>query len=134
MKHSQSLRDTVVLSSARGTRQRPKNTRHTTHAICVSANSYLPSVFYRALGKCFAECQIWLDTRQKSSLPSVFWKNTGQRIIVCRVFLGITLSKPIFQRKIINFFLSIPLLFAECFWELHSANLFSKEKNIFFSV
>ena len=66
----------------------------------VSANSYLPSVFYRALGKC-AECQIW-HSAKKSGLPSVFPKYTRQRIIVCRVFL-----------------------------ELHSANLFSKEKNIF---
>jgi len=34
------------------------NTRQTAHGIILSANSYLPSVFYRALGKWFAECQI----------------------------------------------------------------------------
>ena len=73
------------------------NTWHTTHDICVSANNYLPSVFYRALGKWFAECQIW-HSAKKSGLPSIFPKYTRRRIIVCRVFL-----------------------------ELHSANLFSKE-------
>jgi len=76
--------------------------QHTTST--VSANSYLPSVFYRALGKWFAECQIW-HSAKKSGLPSVFPKYTRQRIIVCRVFL-----------------------------ELHSANLFSKEKKYFFSA
>jgi len=69
----------------------------------VSANSYLLSVFYRALGKWFAECQISHSAKKK---------------VVCRVFFQNTLGKG--------------LLFAECFWELHSTNLFSKEKIIFF--
>ena len=60
----------------------------------VSANSYLLSVFYCALGKWFAECQIWHSTKK----------------VVCRVFFQNTLGKW--------------LLFAECFGELHSANVF----------
>jgi hypothetical protein len=83
----------------------------------VSANSYLPSVFYRTLDK-------W---RQKSGLPSVFQKYTRQSIIVCRVFLGITLGKPIFQRKK-YFFSQHTIIVCRVFWELHLANLFSKEK------
>ena len=42
------------------------NTRHTTHDIFLSANSYLPSVFCRALGKAFAECR--KSTRQRFTL------------------------------------------------------------------
>ena len=66
----------------------------------VSANSYLLSVFYRALGKWFAECQISHSAKTK---------------VVYRVFFQNTLGKG--------------LLFAECFWELHSTNLFSKKKS-----
>jgi len=65
--------------------------------------------------KWFAECFSKIHSAKDYCLPSVF---------------GITLGKPIFQRKKI-FFLSILLLFAECFLKLHSANLFSKEKKIF---
>jgi hypothetical protein len=39
------------------------------------------------------------DTRQKKWFAECFSKIHSQRIIVCRVFLGITLGKPIFQRK-----------------------------------
>ena len=60
--------------------------------------------------KWFAECFSKIHSPKDYCLPSVF---------------GITLGKPIFQRKKI---LSILLLFAECFLKVHSANLFSKEK------
>ena len=79
-------------------------------------------------------------------MPSVIPKNTRQTVILCRVYFGKTLEKPLFllsvkfdtrQKKVVYrvFFqntLGIGLLFAECFWELHSANLFFKEKNNFF--
>ena len=42
------------------------NTRHTTHGIFLSANSYLPSTFCRALGKAFVECR--KSTRQRFTL------------------------------------------------------------------
>ena len=78
------------------------NTRQTAHGI------------YSVGKQLFAECFL-LRTQQivcrvsnltlgkKIGLPSVFPKYTWQRIIVCRVFLGITLGKPIFQRKKIFF-------------------------------
>jgi len=75
----------------------------------------------KALGKGFAEC----NTRQtahdiysvgKQLFAECFLSRTWQ--MVCRVFIQNTLGKG--------------LLFAECFWELHSANLFFKEKKIFF--
>ena len=47
------------------------NTRHTTHGIFLSANSYLPSTFCRALGKAFAECR----------------KSTGQRFTLGKMKL-----------------------------------------------
>ena len=80
----------------------PNYTRQKAHASTVLANGYLPIVFYRALDKWFAECQIW-HSAKKNSLLSVFQNTLGKR-----------------------------LLSAECFWELHSTNLFSKE--FFFSA
>jgi len=53
------------------------------------ANNYLPSVFYHAPGKWFAECFSKIHSAKDYCLPSVF---------------RITLGKPIFQRKKIIFF------------------------------
>ena len=77
----------------------------------------------KTLGKGFAEC----NTRQTAHCIYSVGKqlfaeclDTRQKKVVCWVFFQNTLGKG--------------LLFAECFWELHSANLFFKEKNIFFSA
>ena len=74
--------------------------QHTTST--VSTNSYLPSVFYHALDKWFAECQIWHSAKK----------------VVCRVFFQNTLGKG--------------LLFAECFWNYTRQTYFPKKKNNFF--
>ena len=129
----------VTLSCATGTRQRPKSTRQRPKDTRQTVHD-IYSVGKQLFAKCFLlrtrqmVCRVSNFTlgKKKSGLPSVFPKYTRQRIIVCRMFLGITLDKPIFQRKNNNFFLSILLLFAKCFLELHSANLFSKEKIIIF--
>ena len=112
-KHSAKALPSVTLSK-----------QHT--ASTVSANSYLPSVFYRALDKWFVECQIW-HSAKKSGLSSVFQKYTRQKKWFAECFWELHLAN-LFSKEKNIFFLSIPLLFAECFWELHSANLFSKEK------
>jgi len=90
------------------------NTRQTAHDI------------YSVGKQLFAECFL-SRTRQmvrrvsnltldkKKWFAECFWKNTRQRIIVCRVFLGITLGKPIFQRKKYFFFAAYHYYLAECF-------------------
>ena len=93
-------------------------------ASTVSANSYLPSVFYRTLGKWFAECQIW-HSAKKSGLLSVFQNTLGKGLLSAEYFWKLH-SANLFSKEF--FFLSIPLLFTECFLELHSTNLFFKEK------
>ena len=69
------------------------NTQQTVHVIY--------SVGKQLFAECFlSRCRVSnLTLGKKSGLPSVFSKYTQQRIIVCRVYLGITLGKPIFQRK-----------------------------------
>ena len=79
------------------------NTRQTAHNI------------YSVGKQLFAEC--FFIAHSANGLPSVKFDNR-QKKVVCRVFFQNTLGKE--------------LLFADCIWELHSANLFSKEKNIFF--
>jgi len=69
------------------------------------------------------------DTRQKKVVCRVFFQNTlGEGLLFAECFWNYT-RQTYFPKKF--FFLSILLLFAECFLKLHSANLFSKEKKIF---
>ena len=58
------------------------NTRHTTHDIFLSANSYLPSVFCRALGKAFAECR--KSTRQRFTLGKIKMRKNPK--IIAKIF------------------------------------------------
>ena len=97
------LPETVTLPCATGTRQRPKNTRQTAHGI------------YSVSKQLFAECFL---SRTRQMVCRVSNLTLGKKKVVCRVFFQNTLGKG--------------LLFAECFGELHSANLFSKE--FFFSA
>ena len=83
--------------------------------------SGLPSVFQNTLGK-------------KSGLPSVFPEYTQQTIILCRVFLGITLGKPIFQRKIIIFFSAYHYCLPSVFGITLGKPIFRRKKIIFLSI
>ena len=127
-----SLPETVTLPCATGTRQRLKNTRQTAHDIY--------SVGKQLFAECFLSrtrqmvCRVSnLTLSKKSGFSSVFPKYTRQRIIVCRVFLGITLDKPIFQRKKIIFFSAYHYYLPSVFENYTRQTYFPKKKIIFFS-
>ena len=92
----------------------------------------------KTLGKGFTECYAECNTRQtahgiysvgKQIFGECFLSRTRQ--MVYRVS-NLTLGKKSGLPSVLQNTLSKGLLFVECFWELHSANLFFKEKIIIF--
>ena len=98
--------------------------QHTTST--VSANSYLPSVFYRALGKWFAECQIWHSAKKKWFAECFSKIHSAKDYCLPSVF-GITLGKPIFQRKK-YFFSAYCYCLPSVFWNYTRQTYFPKKK------
>ena len=85
--YNATLRDTVDLPSARGTRQRPKNTRQT---ICRVLHSTYSTRHWFVGKQLFAECFL-SHTRQMVCRVSNL--TLGKKKVVCRVFYKIHSAK-----------------------------------------
>ena len=107
--YNATLRDTVDLPSARGTRQMPKNTRQT---ICRVLHSAYSTRHWFVGKQLFAECFL-SHTRQMVCRVSNL--TLGKKKKVCRAFFQNTLGKG--------------LLFAECFFNYTRQTYFPKKKN-----
>ena len=76
--------------------------QHTTST--VSVNRYLPSVFYRALGKWFAECQIWHSTKKKWFAECFSKIHSAKDYCLPSVFLELHSANLFFKEKILSIF------------------------------
>ena len=124
-------------------RHSAKNKKHSAKALPSVTLSQTVHGNYSVGKQLFAECFL-SRTRQmvcrvsnltldkKKWFAECFTKYTRQRIIVCRVFLGITLGKPIFQRKNNNFFSQHTIIVCRVFLGITLDKPIFKEKNNFF--
>ena len=72
-----------------------------------------------------------LTLSKESGLPSVFQNTLGKGVLFAECFWELHSAK-LFSKEKNNFFLSIPLLFAECFWNYTRQTFFPKKKIFFY--
>jgi len=113
-------------------RHSAKNKKHSAKALPSVTLSQTVHGNYSVGKQLFAECFFIAHSAKKSGLLSVFQNTLGKGLLSAECFLGITLGKPIFQRKKLIFFSAYCYCLPSVFGNYTRQTYFSKKNNNFF--